>query len=178
MIYDADIRVARDGSVRVSERVVVDPDWKATYGDSLQAAERLINGYAKEAKQRGGKDVKTFDSDSARAEFRYPSLAAFVRAWPDSSDNGKRWDRSLYRRLTGSSGPEEELILFRMSPPDRSKEVKNQRYPVLRFYVTPPAPALRHNAHKVVGGTYFWRFTENMSAADSVWIVWPATPAP
>jgi len=174
MYWDADIRVARNGSVTVQERATIDPEWKAEIGDSLQAVEKVMKRYVAEAKKRGAK-VKAFGSDSARADFQYPSLAAFARAWPDSSDEGKRWDRSLYHRLAGETGPLDELILFRQSPPQRTKQSADQRYPVLTLRVTPPVPAVRHNAHAVQGSTYYWRFTEKMTRPDSVWIVWPAS---
>jgi hypothetical protein len=172
--YDADIRVAPDGSVLVHERIRIDQEWKAVVQDTLQAAERVIQRYVSEARVRGGR-VVGFGSDSATAEFRYPSLAAFDRAWPDSSDHGQQWDRSVYRRGHEGGQATDELILWRMSPPERSTKQAKQRYPVLTFWVTPPAAPLRHNAHLSRDGTYGWRFTDQMTTPDSVWIVWPAT---
>jgi hypothetical protein len=172
--FDADIRVAANGSVVVRERMQIDPEWKADVQDTLQAAERVIQRYVAEARARGGRIVAT-GGDSAVAEFRYPSLAAFDRAWPDSSDHGQQWDRSVYRRGREGGRATDELILWRMSPPDRTKGTANQRYPVLTFWITPPAAPLHHNAHATRDGAYGWRFTDQMTAPDSVWIVWPAT---
>jgi len=171
--YDADIRVAPDGSVRVRETLRLDPEWKASIGDTLQAAERVLGRYVEEARGRGGRIVANA-GDSAVAEFRYPSLRAFDRAWPDSSDHGQQWDRSVWRRGEVDGQATDELILWRMSPPKPSDKPGKQRQPVLTFWVTPPAPPLRHNAHATRGGTYVWRFTEQMTAPDSVWIAWPA----
>ncbi len=174
ILYTADIRVARDGSVLVRERVALDPEWKASVGDTLQAAERVLQRYKDETKVRGGK-VLASDADSVLAEFHYRSLAAFAHDWPDSADEGQQWDRSLYRRRQENGRPVDELILWRMSPPDRSRDLSQRRYPVLTFWVTLPAPPLHHNAQVVRDGTYGWQFTEKMAAPDSVWIVWPAT---
>jgi hypothetical protein len=173
MEYDAAIRVAPDGHVAVHERMAVDPEWAAEAGDTFQATHRVVNSMESEGKRRGGK-VTRFGDDSVHVDFQYSSLAAFARAWPDSADEGKRWDRSLYRRLSDPTGPAEELILWRQSPPDRSKETQHQVYPVLSFSVTLPMPATRTNAHWTSGNTYGWRFTERMTKPDSVWIVWPA----
>ena len=173
MEYDAAIRVESDGRVAVHERMVLDPDWVAEAGDTFQAAHRVVGSMEKEGKRRGGK-VTRFGDDSVHVEFEYPSLSAFARAWPDSGDEGKQWDRSLYHRIQDSGGPAEELILWRQSPPDRSKETAHQTYPVLAFTVTLPVSATRQNAHWVSGRTYGWRFTERMTKPDSVWIVWPA----
>lgn len=173
MEYDAAIRVAPDGKVAVHERLALDPDWKAEAGDTFQAAERVITQMAQEGKRRGGK-VERFGDDSVHVAFDYASLASFARAWPDSADEGKQWDRAVYHRLQDSTGPAEELVLWRQSPPDRSKRTQNQRYPVLGFTITLPVPATRQNAHWVSGRTYGWRFTERMTHPDSVWIVWPA----
>jgi hypothetical protein len=172
--YDADIRVTPEGAVLVRERLRIDPEWKASVQDTLQAAERVILRYIDEARARGGR-ITAAGGDSAAAEFRYPSLAAFDRAWPDSADHGLQWDRSVYRRGREAGKPTDELILWRMSPPERPSQPGQQRYPVLTLWVTPPAPPLHHNAHFVQDGTYGWRFTEKMTAPDSVWIVWPAT---
>jgi hypothetical protein len=172
--YDADIRIARDGSVRVRETLRIDPEWKATIQDTLQAAERVLGRYVEEARGRGGRIVADA-GDSAVAEFRYPTLAAFDRAWPDSSDHGQLWDRSVWRRGQVDGQRTDELILWRMSPPKPSDKPGQQPQPVLSFWVTPPVPPLRHNAHVVRGGTYGWRFTDKMTAPDSVWIAWPAT---
>jgi hypothetical protein len=68
----------------------------------------------------------------------------------------------------------DELVLWREGPPDSAQRA-GRSSPVLTFWVTPPAPPVRHNAHAVVGQTYGWRFTSRMTAPDSVWIVWPAT---
>lgn len=176
MEYDAAIRVAPDGRVAVRERLAVDPEWVEQSGDSFQAADRVITQMAAESKRRGGK-VERFGDDSVHVEFAYASLASFARAWPDSSDEGKQWDRSLYRRRQDPTGPAEELILWRQSPPDRSKKTQHQRYPVLAFTVTLPVPATRQNAHWSAGRTYGWRFSESMTKPDSVWIVWPAGKA-
>lgn len=172
--YDADIRVARDGSVTVRERLRIDPEWKAAVQDTLQAAEQIMRRYVAEVRDRGGRVVAS-GGDSAVAEFRYRSLADFDRAWPDSSDQGQMWDRSVYRRGAEGGRATDELILWRMSPPDRSQAAAGRRNPVLTFRVTLPAAALHHNAHVVRDGVYCWRFTEQMAAPDSVWIVWPAT---
>jgi hypothetical protein len=172
--YTADIRIAANGSVLVREHLRVDPQWKDEIQDTLQAAEKVLLQYTEEARTRGGKIVE-LAGDSAVAEFRYPSLALFDRAWPDSSDHGQQWDRSVFRRGREDGKAVDELILWRMSPPDRSAKKPAQRLPVLTFLVTPPAAPLRQNAHWSSGGTYGWRFTENMTAPDSVLIVWPAT---
>jgi hypothetical protein len=174
--YDAAIRVASDGKVAVHERMAVDPEWAEEAGDTFQAAERVITQMVLEAKKRGGK-VERFGRDSVHVDFEYRSLASFARAWPDSADEGKQWDRALYRRLQDPAGAMEQLILWRQSPPDRSKETQHQRYPVLSFTVTLPVPAARQNAHWSAGRTYGWRFTEKMTKPDSVWIVWPAGAA-
>ena len=173
MEYDAAIHVLPDGSVTVNERFAVDPEWVEQAGDTFQAAHRLVNSIEHEGKRRGGK-VTRFEDDSVYVDFTYPSLAAFARAWPDSDDEGKQWDRSLYHRLQDKSGPVEELILWREGPPDRSKMNANQRLPQFAFTVTIPVPAIRNDAHWQNGRTYGWRFTERMTTPDSVWIVWPA----
>lgn len=172
--YSADIRVAPDGKVLVREQVRVDQEWKAEVKDTLQAAGQVMDQYVLEARQRGGR-VLSVTADSALVEFSYPSLQAFARAWPDSADEGQQWDRSLYRRRKADGQAVDELILWRMSPPDRTRERPNQRYPVLTFWVTPPAPPVHENSHFSRDGVYGWRFTEEMGVADSVWIVWPAT---
>jgi hypothetical protein len=177
MEYDAAIHVLSDGTVTVKERFAVDPEWVAEAGDTFQAARRLVDNIEHEGKRRGGK-VTRFDNDSVYVDFTYPSLAAFARAWPDSSDEGKQWDRSLYYRLQDKSGTLDELILWRESPPDRSKMNANQRMPRFAFTVTTPVPAIRNNAHWQSGRTYGWRFTEKMTKPDSVLIVWPATSSP
>ena len=69
-----------------------------------------------------------------------------------------------------------ELVLFRMSPPDPEKEIPGQKRPILSFAVYLPDSAAQHNADRVVGTTYYWRFTEQMAAPDSVHVVWPAGP--
>ena len=176
MEYDAAIHVLPDGSVAVRERFALDPDWVASAGDTFQAARRLVDNIASEGKRRGGK-VTRYGDDSVYVDFKYPSLAQFARAWPDSSDEGKQWDRSLYHRLQDKSGPVEELILWREGPPDRSKMNANQKLPTFAFMVTTPVPAIRTNAHWQNGRTYVWRFTERMTKPDSVWIVWPAQAA-
>jgi hypothetical protein len=176
--YDAVVRVAKDGGVQVAEKVIIDPAWREEVQDTLNASKQVIDKYSKEARARGGV-VKVFGSDSATAEFRYASLAAFARGWPDSTDDGQAFDRSVYHRLQEEGAALDELILFRMSPPDArtKKQQQGQRQPVLRFAVVPPGTPLRHNAHHVSGDTYWWQFTDAMQKPDSVWIVWPATPA-
>ena len=173
--YIAQIDIDPKGNVVVTERIAIDPVWRAQVSDSMNATVQIIERYRKEAKERGGK-VKTFASDSARAVFRYKSLGDFVYNWPDTSENRSRWDRSLHRTYTHDDTTYEELVLFRMSPPDRSKELPNQKYPVLFFSITPPVPASQHNAHRVMGATYQWRFTEDLAEADSVLISWPVNP--
>lgn len=177
MEYDAAIHVLGDGTVTVKERFVVDQDWVAMAGDSFQAAHRLMQNIVSEGKRRGGK-VERFGDDSAYVDFSYPSLAAFARAWPDSSDEGKQWDRSLYYRLQEKTGPVDELILWRESPPAKGTTNPNQRMPTFVFTVTTPVPAIRNNAHFQAGRTYAWRFTERMTHPDSVLIAWPAQGAP
>jgi hypothetical protein len=173
VFYTAEIHVARDGSVRVVEHLAIDPDWKASIGDTLQAAEQLLNRYRKEARLRGGK-VLSASEDSVVMEFHYRTLAAFARAWPDSGDEGQRWDRSLFRRRTEDGRAVDELILWRQGPPDSSQAAKRPN-PMFTFWVTPPVPPIHNNAHAVNGAAYGWRFTARMTAPDSVWIVWPAT---
>jgi hypothetical protein len=175
--YDAAIHVLADGSVTVKERFALDPEWVESAGDTFQAARRLVDNIETESKRRGGK-VTRFADDSVYVDFTYPSLAAFARAWPDSSDEGKQWDRSLYHRLQDKSGPVDELILWREGPPDRSKMNANQKMPTFAFTVTTPVPAIRTNAHWQSGRTYAWRFTERMTKPDSVWVVWPAQTTP
>ncbi|HKA25452.1 MAG TPA: hypothetical protein VKF80_10760 [Candidatus Eisenbacteria bacterium] len=178
MEYDAAIHVLSDGSVRVKERFALDPDWVSQAGDTFQAARRLVDNIESEGKRRGGK-VERFGDDSVYVDFTYPSLATFARAWPDSSDEGKQWDRSLYHRLQDpKTGPSEELILWREGPPDRSKMNANQRMPTFAFAITIPVAATKSNAHWQVGHTYGWRFTERMTKPDSVWLVWPAQTSP
>ena len=63
-----------------------------------------------------------------------------------------------------------------MSPPDPDKRLPNQRFPILTFAITVPKPAHDHNAHRVAGQTYYWRFTEQIEKPDSVWIQWAADP--
>src|SRR5262249_48896641 len=177
MEYDAAIHVLSDGSVRVKERFALDPDWVSQAGDSFQAARRLVDNIVAEGKRRGGK-VERFGDDSVYVDFSYPSLAVFARAWPDSSDEGKQWDRSLYYRLNEKTGPVDELILWRESPPKKGTNNANQRMPTFVFTVTTPVPAIRNNAHFQSGRTYAWRFTERMTHPDSVLVAWPAQGTP
>ena len=81
--------------------------------------------------------------------------------------------RRLYRRARYDSRICEELVLFRMSPPDPTKALPNQRYPVLSFVLTLPVAAETTNAHSRRGTSYAWRFSQNMTAIDSVWLAWP-----
>ena len=179
--FDAVIRIAPTGDVRVSEKVAIDPAWREEIADTMNASKQVIDQYAREARQRGGV-VKTFGTDSATAEFRYASLRLFSRSWPDSSDDGQAFDRSVYHHFDENGKALEELILFRMSPPDertrKQQKEQGQRLPVLRFAVVPPVTPVRHNAHHVTGNTYWWQFTETMAKPDSVWIVWPSGANP
>lgn len=168
----ADIAISPTGEVAVRERLVPDPDWRMEAGDSLGATAKLIRQYVEEATARGG-EARAYGLDSATAVFRYPSLEAFVYAWPDTADNRSFWDRSLLRRVQMHGKACDELVLFRMSPPDPSKALPNQRYPVLSFTLTLPAPAESTNAHSRLGTTYAWRFAQTMAQVDSVWAVWP-----
>jgi hypothetical protein len=170
--YTARITVKDDGSVVVTERLVPDPEWRAEAADSLGATQNLLEEYAEEVGERGG-EAQVHGLDSVTAIFRYPSLAAFAHGWPDTLDNRSFWDRSLHRRSVVHSKPCEELVLFRMSPPDREAQLPNQRYPVLDFVIELPVPAETTNAHASAGRRYAWRFTEQMPAADSVWVAWP-----
>ncbi len=170
--YVARIGVQRDGSVVVSEKMIPDAEWRADAGDSTGATRNLVAQYVEEARERGG-EATAYGLDSATAVFRYPSLAAFADGWPDSADNRSVWDRSLYRRTVVHGKPCEELVLFRMSPPDPSAKMPNQRYPVLGFVLELPVPAETTNAHARDGARYAWRFTERMTRVDSVWVAWP-----
>ena len=116
--------------------------------------------------------------DSATAVFHYESLAAFAHGWPDTADNRSPWDRSLYRRTVVHGRPCEEIVLFRMSPRDRSTDLPNQRFPILDFVVELPVDAETTNAHAREGRRFAWRFTENMTHVDSVWVAWPVTARP
>jgi hypothetical protein len=174
--YDVHIRVEEE-EVTVVERLVMDPDWVESVGDTMEASKQVIERYAKEVKERGGK-VKTFGRDSAHAEFRYDSLEEFAYAWPDTTDNRARWDRAVYRQPSRGDTVFHELVLFRMSPPDPGKEIPGQKRPILSFTVYLPDSAALHNADRVVGTTYYWRFTEEMAEPDSVHVVWASATAP
>lgn len=171
--YTARISVGPDGAVTVKELIVPDREWRAEAADSLGATQNLIKEYVDEARTRGG-EAKGYGLDSAVAVFRYPSLAAFARSWPDSADNRSQWDRCVHRRVQHDGRDCEELVLFRMSPPDPREKLPNQRNPVLDFVLELPAEAETTNAHAVSGRRYGWRFTEQMQRVDSVWVVWPA----
>jgi hypothetical protein len=175
--FEAAIRVDKNGGVQVTEKVAVDEEWRATIQDTMNASKQVIDQYVKEARLRGG-SVKASGTDSARADFRYPSIAAFARSWPDSSDDGQLFDRSVYHHLNENGVELEELILFRMSPPDpkERQRLQNQKMPVLRFAIVLPTTPVRHNAHHVSGQTYWWQFSETMTKPDSVWLVWPTKP--
>ena len=170
--YQVQIDVAADRSVTVREKIVPESAWRMEAGDTSGATDNVLDQYVKEAIERGG-ETKRYGRDSATAAFRYPSLEAFVHAWPDSSDNDAFWDRSLLRHKRMDSRDCDELVLFRMSPPDPSKALPNQRYPTLGFTITLPAPAETTNAHSRRGTEYAWRFSERMTRVDSVWVVWP-----
>ena len=170
--YQVQIDVGGDGAVVVRELVVPDPAWRQEAGDSSGGTANLLSQYASEVATRGGEAMR-YGLDSATAVFRYPSLSAFARDWPDTTDNRSLWDRSLYRRARYDSRICEELVLFRMSPPDPTKALPNQRYPVLSFVLTLPVAAETTNAHSRRGTSYAWRFSQNMTAIDSVWLAWP-----
>lgn len=174
--YDVHIRVEEDG-VTVVERLIMDPDWVETVGDTMEASQQVIERYAKEVKERGGK-VKTFGRDSAHATFHYDSLEQFAYAWPDTTDNRARYDRAVYRQQTRGDTLCHELVLFRMSPPDREKDLPKQKYPTLTFTIYLPVEAVQNNADRVIGTTYWWRFSETMTEPDSVHLVWPAVSGP
>jgi hypothetical protein len=175
--YDVHIRVDEAEEVTVSERIVMDAEWVESVGDTMEASRQVIERYGQEAKERGGK-VETFGRDSAHAMFRYDTLAEFAQAWPDTADNGSRWDRAVHRQRTQGDTLLNELILFRMSPPDPNKRLPNQKLPTMTFTLYLPMPATDHNAHREMGNTYWWQFTEAMSAPDSVYLAWPAKTAP
>jgi hypothetical protein len=169
--YDVHIRV-EDDEVTVVERIVMDPEWVESVGDTMEASKQVIERYAKEVKERGGK-VKTFGRDSAHAEFHYDSLEEFGYAWPDTNDNRALYDRAIYRQRTQGDTLFHELVLFRMSPPDPDKKVQRQKYPILTFTLYLPATAVQHNADREIGTTYWWEFTEHMTEPDSVHVIWP-----
>ena len=170
--FRADIAVSPAGEVVVRELLTPDPAWRMEAGDSTGGTRNLIDQYVEEATARGG-EARAYGLDSATAVFRYTSLEAFVFAWPDSADNRTFWDRSLLRTVQLNGTTCHELVLFRMSPPDPSKALPNQRFPVLSFTVTLPVPAESTNAHSRQGTTYAWRFAQTMAHVDSVWVAWP-----